>query len=403
MKRFKPGYFAVAMTSKTRILLAIFFVMLLDMTFVGKTFGGAFDNNVIGIKGFAMGSAFTGIADDASAVYYNPAGLMFNENSAWNAEIYGYLLFTEFRYTANSREDLSDETIFVPGAFLSRKYDKWALGFGFYTPYGGGGTAYENFQGSQNDLDYASGLSALTPTMAYQVLPNLSIGGGLSLYIGVLESKIAQEVAPTVYAKVKSEYSGIAGYGGNIGFMYKPMQDLSIGLSVKSMVPVKMDGTVKVAGNENDAEVEFSIPFYFTLGAGYKPNPHLTLGVSLCYMLWEDMDKITFTIADAETEAKTSYKNSWLLGLGMEYMIRSSLVIRTGLKYVQGATEDEGLNPSSDDVDLVVSSIGAGYHITESLEVDVAGAYVIGFEKEYLSQKFDQDHFILLSGAKIIF
>ena len=74
-----------------------------------------------------------------------------------------------------------------------------------------------------------------------------------------------------------------------------------------------------------------------------------------------------------------------------------------GLKYVQGATEDEGLNPSSDDVDLVIPSIGVGYNVTESLEVDVAGAYVIGFEKEYLSQKFDQDHFIVLSGAKINF
>ena len=54
MKRFKPGYFAVAMANKTRVLLVVFFVMLLNMTFVGKTFGGAFDNNVIGIKGFAM-------------------------------------------------------------------------------------------------------------------------------------------------------------------------------------------------------------------------------------------------------------------------------------------------------------------------------------------------------------
>jgi long-subunit fatty acid transport protein len=185
--------------------------------------------------------------------------------------------------------------------------------------------------------------------------------------------------------------------------MYKPMPDLNIGLSVKSMVPVKIDGTVKVAGNKNDAEVEFSLPVYFTLGAGYKPKPHLTLGVSACYMLWEDMDNITFTIANAETEAKTFYKNSWLLGLGMEYMIRNGLAMRTGLKYVQGATEDEGLNPSSDDVDLVVPSIGVGYNITESIEVDIAGAYVIGFEKEYLSQKFDQDHFILLSGAKIDF
>ena len=50
---------------------------------------GAFDNRIIGIKGFIMGNALTGIADDVSAVHYNPAGLVFNEHT-WDTEIYRY-------------------------------------------------------------------------------------------------------------------------------------------------------------------------------------------------------------------------------------------------------------------------------------------------------------------------
>lgn len=40
---------------------------------------GALDNPAVGSKGIGMGNSFTAIADDASAVYYNPAGLAFNK------------------------------------------------------------------------------------------------------------------------------------------------------------------------------------------------------------------------------------------------------------------------------------------------------------------------------------
>ena len=88
MKRGKSGYWALAMRITTQILLVIFLGVVVTIVDAGKTFGGAFDNSVIGVKGFALGSAFTGIADDASAVYYNPAGLAFGVNNDWNAEIY---------------------------------------------------------------------------------------------------------------------------------------------------------------------------------------------------------------------------------------------------------------------------------------------------------------------------
>ena len=37
----------------------------------------ALDNTHMGSKANAMGKAFTGLADDPSAVFYNPAGLVF--------------------------------------------------------------------------------------------------------------------------------------------------------------------------------------------------------------------------------------------------------------------------------------------------------------------------------------
>ncbi|MFQ6038753.1 MAG: hypothetical protein ACE5LV_09065, partial [Candidatus Aminicenantales bacterium] len=39
--------------------------------------GGGWNNTLMGARAIALGAAFAGLADDPSAVYYNPAGLVF--------------------------------------------------------------------------------------------------------------------------------------------------------------------------------------------------------------------------------------------------------------------------------------------------------------------------------------
>ena len=40
-----------------------------------RCMAGGFDNGIIGPRAPAMGTAFTGLADDPSAIFYNPAGV----------------------------------------------------------------------------------------------------------------------------------------------------------------------------------------------------------------------------------------------------------------------------------------------------------------------------------------
>lgn len=363
-------------------------------------FAGGFDNSGIGIKGMSMGGALVGIADDASAIYYNPAGLAMNAENTWDGEAYGYSVFTDLKYTANSIQDKSDETVILPGVFISRKQHDWAFGFGCYVPYAGGRSKYENFQGTPYNLEYEAGLVALTPAIAYRLRPDLSIGAGVSLYMGSMESSVFD---PNVSTVVKSEYDDyLAGFGANLGLMYNPTKKVRIGVSVKSKVPVSMDGTVTIAGNATDSEVDFTLPYYFAAGIGYEVNTKLTFGFSAYYMLWGDMDNITFTTAGIENQMRTYYKNSWNMGLGMEYKMRKEITLRAGLRYMQGATKAEGLNPALNDVDLLSPSIGVGYRITEYLELDIVGSYAYGFEKEYNSQNFDQDNALVLVGVRLL-
>ncbi len=96
-----------------RFMAAAFLVVLFHAAFVDGVFRTAFDNNGVRMRGFTM-HGFTGVADDASAIYYNPGGLVFSDRSL-NIEMYGYVILTEFKYTTPLKEDRSDETPLIPG------------------------------------------------------------------------------------------------------------------------------------------------------------------------------------------------------------------------------------------------------------------------------------------------
>ena len=115
-----------------------------------------------------MAGAFTGIANDASAVSYNPAGLAFLASGGTQLEVYGYLSLTKFTYENAGAVFESHEKPLVPGFFAAHSFDRFALGFGYYIPYGGGGTAYQDFMGTGVELKSAAGVQAFTAAAAYE-------------------------------------------------------------------------------------------------------------------------------------------------------------------------------------------------------------------------------------------
>ncbi|MBU0558372.1 MAG: outer membrane protein transport protein, partial [Bacteroidetes bacterium] len=53
-------------------IIPIFLLIMLTTSFL---YGGGFQINEHGARGMSLAGAFTAIANDPSAIYYNPAGL----------------------------------------------------------------------------------------------------------------------------------------------------------------------------------------------------------------------------------------------------------------------------------------------------------------------------------------
>ncbi len=379
-------------------LLTLYFLIIFFTNPVENAAGGAFDNTALGMKGISMGNALAGAVDDASAVYYNPAGLAFNKKDIWYASGYTYFTHASFKYKANSIEDESNPIFIVPGFFLSKTFENWAFGYGFYIPYAGGGTEYQQFQNTPYDYEGSAAFIAITLAAARKLSPKLSVGASASLYYGAMEQDFFNT---DISARTVSDYNGLAGYGGYIGLMYQISEEWRAGLVARSAVPIDLDGTEKIGGIKYDSEIEMTFPYSFDLGFGYQPDPKLTLAMALSYRLWGHMDEITVrTEGLPKNEIDTHYKNSWFAGIGMEYMVRSDLAFKAGLKYVQGATSDKGLNPGTVDIDLWNPTVGLAYSMSKSTELNGSVMFTYGPREEYRGQTFEQGHWSLILGAR---
>ncbi|MBW1900241.1 MAG: outer membrane protein transport protein [Deltaproteobacteria bacterium] len=392
-------------------IISVSFITIFSfINLVGNVFGGGFDNTAIGMKGMSMGNGLTGLADDASAVYFNPAGLVFLEKNVWNGELYTYFAYTSFKYKANyndgsDHKDESNSLMIIPGFFISRTYDKWAFGYGFYTPYAGGGTDYSNFQSTGSGLEAAAAFPSATIAAAYRISPKLSVGVGLSMYMGMMmESKniFIYDPAGPVVTPYKSKFDEIyAGYGGHIGIFYRPSEELGIGLTVRSEVPIEMDGweKVEIGGSlvRFGSETEFTLPWSFDVGVGYKPSPKLTLGCILSQRFYSNMDEMEFDIAG---DIKTHYKDIWFAGIGVEYKVKDDLALKAGVKYLEGASNDKGLRADTVDVDTIHPTVGFAYDMSESKEFNMSIMYNAGIKERHNNQTFDQDHLSLIIGLR---
>ncbi len=383
---------------QAEVLLVLLFISLPSLAS-----GAAIENNAIGVRAATMACSFSGLADDAAAVYHNPAGLAFNEKGFWYGEAYLLSGLSKAEYTLGPRTDRSSTYFHIPGLLIAKTYDKWAVGFGFYTSFAGGGVEYDNFQNSASYLEAYLAMSPLASAVSYKVTPNLSVGVNFSIYSGVMGSDSFQEIYPGTFATVKTEYDGLVGCGYSVGFMYKPSDKFRVGAMLRDEIDVEFDGHTDIGRKRYDSEVDFNIPYMFTLGFAYRPAPDLVFNMSWMHVPWTDLDTYDVKTRGVTTKNKTYYKDGLIIGIGFEYILNPEFTLRGGLCYGAGGTRRDGISPTAPDSTKIQPSLGIGWNITEQVEISAALIPSMGAPERCRTKRMDHDSYMFLSGIKFIF
>lgn len=443
-----------------RILKIILMATALLSLCIGSLYAGGFALSGVGSRATAMGGAFRGLADDASAMYWNPAGLGFMEemsiglggtfilpSAEWNSK------GTMFAYNGNPVQTMPGYTDkkyeaekslrSFPNLFITMaKNPRLKYGLGVFVPYGLGTTwdAYElpsnlpaTWGGSplvyqagfpKNEMLSSIAIVDIHPSVAYQILPNLSAGLGISVLYGSIDlAKVAFYPDPAnppnpanpltyqyKYAPVTSDLSGTGiGYGANFGLLFKPIECLALGLSGKIPTKLPMEGEAEVylwkpqsatlpalkLGGKSDIDTDLNLPGDFGLGVSYKVMPNWIVNLDYTYTMWSTLEKVEVTMKDpivitsamsiSESVIDFKWEDTHRISLGTEYKMCENL-LRAGFYMDQSPIPQETQTPTLSDISTKISSnLGWGRSFGK-IGVDANFQYVMFGEKKVETQ-----------------
>jgi long-chain fatty acid transport protein len=345
-------------------------------------------------KAQGQAGAFTAQADNPSAVYYNPAGMSQLDGTQFSVGSRFFRLETEYKNPAGLKENLDAKWEAVPSIFLTSdfKTEKWTFGLGVFAPYGLSTSWSDKGLLRYVCTDTSFKMVDINPSVAYQICPQLSIGGGIDYYN--VYSYTSEYLLNLVIldSPVKLDVDG-DGWGFNLGALWKPAEKHSFGLAYRSRVDIDFDGELKMTGfgllMKYPVKSKMTLPGILSGGYAFKPTEKLKLELDLYWVDWSTIDEATVTDKDTDMVfASTEYdwKNALIGALGAEYLVNDKLSLRAGYSYQPNVVPEKTYIPNVPDSDLHVIALGLGYSFNQNISIDLA--YALGL---YTNRDIDND------------
>ena len=378
------------------------FVLILSLP-ITVFYGSGFQINEHGSKAMSLGGAFAGLANDPSAIYFNPAGI----TQLTGTHILGgtTLIFpsSTFRGPAPTINETKMETqSFTPIHFdVTHQFSKeFYLGFGIGNNYGLGTKWDENWVGRFVAVETEIRTFFFNLVAAYQINDQISVALGYNYAYG--DVTIARKLNLSPFnneAYLSLEGTG-SGSGVTVGLLYKPLKELNLGLSYRSRVKISFDGDATPSevptlfeGRIPNGSISapLTTPDNVTFGLAYTGLTDLTFTADYQFVAWTTYDKLevkfndfidTETNAPLVSSSTRDYENGFIARFGVEYYYDKDLSLRGGLFYDDNPVKDERLDPTLSDADRLGFNLGVGYKLTNNLMLEAAYMFIRFQERE---------------------
>ncbi|WP_302139625.1 OmpP1/FadL family transporter [Halomonas alkalicola] len=276
----------------------------------------------------------------------------------------------------------------VPFAFYAHPVnERLAFGFGVYAPFGSKTDYESDFQGRYfGDYTEVTVISA-QPTVSYRFNEQWAVGAGITYnrVEGELRRQLPTEAGFNAANDVDSRVDGDDdGWGYNIGVIYQPIPETTLGLTYRSKVDYTLTGDFRAydpAGNvvrADDANLDLSTPETVNFSITQEMTDRLKLMAGASWVRWSRFDQILVTGSqgDTITQEIQDYSNAWAYSLGGEYQLNPQLALRAGITLDFTPTNNDRRSVRIPSDDRRIFSIGAGWSPTDDLTLDFAYSYL---------------------------
>ncbi len=346
-------------------------------------------------RAMGMIDAFVAGADDASAVYYNPAGITRLARPQWIGNVYGAYGVT--RYRGNGHSEHSDNRHYVlPTFFLAGPVSgvpRLALGLGVYCPFGLGSRWPEDIRMRYGSTLGEIALVDINPTAAWKVSDKLSLGLGVDVFTSTVKSRHMVDYSPYGGGDGLAKLDGHGrGLGYNFGLQYQWSDTIAFGLTYRSPVHVGYDGNVHyhdvptplgLANLSLPADARMDYPASIAAAVSWQSTKKLRLEFAAEWTHWRTRDSQSISVHGPPQfqppPSQLDWNNSWVLMVGAEYQLDERWTLRWGYGYNQTPAPAATSDPSLPAGDTHAIAFGAGYRIARNIRVD--GACVMAYAR----------------------
>jgi len=374
--------------------------------------------NGFGARATAMGGAFVGLANDFTAVFFNPAGLAQLKKGTFG--LAGEVLIPTSKYGLGEFSMETNRKYYPAGlvGYFQPIGDRIVVGVGAYS-LSGLGTSWNN-TGVEAATLTALGLPAafltppgiqtydwksliasisLSPSIAVRITDQVFFGATLNINYGFFKMDRWAGVMdldppmPDIYFNPGQQTLDVKGwgFGATFGLLVKPSDMFSLGLTFRTPSKMKMSGSLDMENmavlglaTSSGTNMDVTSPLWIAGGIAVKPIDDLTLTFDAHYTNWKKVDTIplvfddpAWSVALAGQGLNMAWGDKVQLRGGVEYKM-GDFAIRGGYYYDPAPAPNETLNvlvPS-----FTFNSVAGGFGYR-------SGGFIIDFCLEYLMGK----------------
>jgi len=328
----------------------------------------------------ARGEAFVATADNPSAVFYNPAGITQLEGNNIRGGLYGIYLDRSFSPPGTAPNhghtyDNLDNYAAAPQLFYTYTPTNLPLSFGLgvYAPFGGVSSWPQNTGFRSVAIDGSLTYLTINPVVAYKVLPSLSIAAGMMVNYADLEMSqglLKNQLPSTNFFRFTGDGWSV---GYNLGALWQPHEEISIGATFRSSASVTLDGQTRyeklpfVSRTNQSAKTDFEFPMTVTVGLSYRPTPKWNLEFDADYTDWSSFGKTSIHQSSTspgvakDISLTLDWQASWMYEFGVTRYFAHGWHASAGFVFNENSVPNAYYSPLAADMDRYVFSAGTGY------------------------------------------
>lgn len=392
-----------------------------------SAFANGLSLNSVGSKAFGMGGAFVALADDPSAIHWNPAGMAGQKNSVmvFMTDVMPLPVYKLDAYGIDTEGVGGAFKYASPNLMAVYNYDKFAFGLGVFVPAGlgtewdgadltafGGPATYGPYNNlyAGKEFDWMSQIAVFNvcPAVAYNFADFLKVGVALNAYYGMFQMKRGEDMRNNFTGQLYGANDphdtmldtqtemDIDGWG--VGATLSMLLDYgwyNFGMTYKTPVTVDMSGTMDIEYlDEYGMNLEVTWPAWAGIGFAFKPfGGKMVITSDMQITNWKELQTLYAEILDmqvapgvfrdVENELHLTWEDAVQVRFGLQFDINEQLTARTGYYFDPAPAPDKTLNilfPSSTNH---AYTFGGTYKVNK-FNIDLGMEYLIGNDRNVM-------------------